>query len=156
VEVVEGIRIARVRIMGPLKQCRVGQRFAFLAERTWACDISDAVPDESALLMLTAAPKKPFPDYLRGKPTQFARARRGRLRSVPLYVLCHSGNGRLPIERRKGGEWVQQPPYVVFPNNLPSETVTMTHRSNGSAWQEERRYVLLTEMRAVLRRYLSS
>ena len=54
VEVKAGVRIARVRVIRFIKgeaECPI----AFVAEPTWTCDTSAAVPGERVLLYLTAA-----------------------------------------------------------------------------------------------------
>jgi hypothetical protein len=99
VETVNGIRVARVRIVEAFKGCQDGQRLTYLAEPVWRCDISDAIRGETTLLMLTAAPKNPFDrEGWEDKRKQFEKARRGGLRSEPLWMLFHSGNGRMLIE----------------------------------------------------------
>src|SRR5690242_6174484 len=49
---VGGLEIATATVVRPLAGLQQGQRFAFLAQGTRACDSSDAVPDETVLLFV--------------------------------------------------------------------------------------------------------
>jgi len=79
---VNGVRVALAAVFLPLKELPVGQRFAFIAQPTWACDDSTARQGEIVLLFLTR--------------------RRGMLGGLPVFSIAHAGSGRVPVERHGG------------------------------------------------------
>lgn len=102
VEVKAGVKIARVRVIRFVKgkaECPI----AFVAEPTWACDTSAALPGKRVLLYLTAA-VDPQEQTLNGKNVRAVQASCKR-EGTQLYVLSHSGRGRIPLSLNKG-QWV--------------------------------------------------
>jgi len=102
VEVKAGVRIARVRVIRFVKgeaECPI----AFVAEPTWTCDTSAAVPGERVLLYLTAAVDR-RERTLNGKNVGAVQASCKR-EGTQLYVLSHSGRGRIRLSLTKG-QWV--------------------------------------------------
>lgn len=102
VEVKAGVKVARVRSSQFIKghaECPI----AFVAEATWTCDISTAVPGEPVLLYLKSV-GQPKSRTMKGQDlgaVQAACKREG----VQLYVLSHSGRGRIRLSLERG-RWV--------------------------------------------------
>ena len=102
VEVKAGVQVARVRVIRFIKgeaECPI----AFVAEPTWTCDTSAAVPGERVLLYLTAA-VAPQERTMNGKNVGAVQASCKR-EGTQLYVLSHSGRGRIRLSLTKG-QWV--------------------------------------------------
>lgn len=147
IETPNGIRVATVVLLQPLKGCTIGQRLIYLASKTWACDISDAKLNETSLLLLHPVLENPFAGMFAKEQRQFEKARRESLRGVSLHSIVHSGNGRMAIVRLKGRECVKQPLYVTFPDELPTlPDPAPTYRSFD--------YATMGEMTTYIRRRL--
>ncbi len=102
VEVKAGVKIARVRVIRFVKgeaECSI----TFVAEPTWRCDTSAAVPGERVLLYLAAA-VDPQERTLNGKNVDAVQASCKR-EGTQLDVLSHSGRGRIPLSLNQG-QWV--------------------------------------------------
>jgi hypothetical protein len=148
IEAREGIRVAIVVVTQALKGCRIGQRLTYLASKTWTCDISDAKPNEAALLLLCPARGNPFSEMYPKERRQFDQARRKSLRNIPLLTLVHSGNGRMPVVKLRTGEYIKQPLYVSYPDDLPTlPDPAPTYRAF--------RHVTITDMTAYIQRQLA-
>jgi hypothetical protein len=76
---------------GSLKQ----ESFSFVASPTWACDISDAVRGETALLFLRRAKGSTVSLDGLGKPAVT-------IDHTPLYRIAWSGRGRMPLRMLRG------------------------------------------------------
>lgn len=83
---VAGSRVARAEVVTSYRGPAAGQELIFLAERTWACDVSTAVAGETVLVFLYD-----MPDPRRARLA--AAVKKG----TPLYVIGHGGRGRLPL-----------------------------------------------------------
>ena len=147
-----GMRFAEVAVERSFKGCQAGQRFLYLAERTWTCDITDARGGERALLLLTSLTQNPFsdlsPDFTRHK-REFEKARRHELRGVSLSVLTHSGNGRMPIVERRGASLIRRSLYIRYPDDLPE-----IHEAGQNSWMPGLSPLELTI--ASVKRYIAS
>jgi hypothetical protein len=103
VSTVDGVKVARVKVIETYKGTKVDQLF-FLAQPTWICDISEAMKGETALLFLTA-----YEDRWKGSelillkplPTREALQRAGV--GQAMFQIVDSGRGRMPL-RSVGGE----------------------------------------------------
>ncbi len=82
---VEGVRVATAEVSQSIKGSRKSVRF--IAEATWACDTSDAVVGETALLCLTSFDARPY---------NTKRSLTG------VFQLGHSGRGRIPLVLQNG------------------------------------------------------
>jgi len=97
VDTVSGVRIARVKVLQTYKGRRL-EVLSFVAEPTWMCDISDAVPGETALLLLHSyidshnASEQPLFSP-RASPEQLEASGAAK----PIFLLMHSGRGRMPV-----------------------------------------------------------
>lgn len=102
VEVKADVKIGRVRVIRFIKGATKSP-IAFVAQRTWTCDMSEAVSGERVLLFLTSASsqkgKTMFGQNLNA--VQASCKREG----AQLYVLSHSGRGRIRLSLSMG-QWV--------------------------------------------------
>ncbi|MGI8922645.1 MAG: hypothetical protein ACR2HJ_01165 [Fimbriimonadales bacterium] len=102
IQKVGGVKVASVKTISFVKgvaECPI----AFVAEPTWACDTSAAVVGERALLYLSPVPilKKRAMNGQNLSGLVSACKRKG----VILYVLSHSGRGRIPL-KFSGSKWI--------------------------------------------------
>lgn len=89
----DGIRVATAVVDTAYKGTRPGRYVTFLATGTWTCDTSDAVVGESAFLFL----KSDDPREQNSLKDPVLKAARKALKGKPLYLIMHSGSGRIPI-----------------------------------------------------------
>jgi hypothetical protein len=119
VEWVQGLKFARVVVVRPLRGCKEGQQFPYLAESTWTCDPTNATLHETALLFLHPLKENPFGDYLKEdkeRRKQFATAQQNDFRGRKLYGVVHSGNGRMSLKSWGGKEYIERQWCVQMPN----------------------------------------
>lgn len=106
VKEIEGVRVALATVTEPLGGLHQGQRFAFVAQGTWTCDSSTAVPGETVLLFLQQPIKGWYDQEVEGLGLRFCYARERELGNLPFYFIYWSGRGRIPIERRAGTDYL--------------------------------------------------
>lgn len=109
VEEVAGLRVAFAQRLERVSG-RVPERFAFVAEMTWKCDISTAIEGERVLLYL-----RPITPGARKNVVAAKRACEDK--GLPLYELEHAGRGRIPLHLREN-QWYAQ---VKLVPNAPAE-----------------------------------
>jgi hypothetical protein len=149
IEVVEGIRVARVVVLRSFKGGLPGQRFRYIAEPTWMCDISMALPNETALLFLFPAETGHlFYETGKSKQAQYTRALKSGLRGVSLYQIVSNGGGRMPIRTWNGREHILRQRTAVLP---PKVSVTR----DPTRPKEDVRYSPLDEVIPYIRKYLA-
>lgn len=149
VEVVEGIRIARVVVLRTFKGGMPGQRFTYIAEPTWRCDTSKALPGETALLFLFPAQTEHlFENDNKSKEAQYARVLKSGLRGVSLYQIVSNGGGRMPIRTWGGREHILRQWTAV----LPPKVAVMRDPARP---KEDIRYSPLDEVVPYIRKYLA-
>jgi len=109
----ESWRIAEVDVERVLRGNDQAKKLWYLAQGTWTCDVSDAVPNERALLFLTQT------DPLR-RADEHVHALAGELTGgQPILSDAWSGRGRLPIRIDDGIERVTEWEDVIPPEDLP-------------------------------------
>jgi len=89
VETVAGVRVAQVTSQDVVKGESVPATFAFVAEGTWACDVSTATEGETALLFL----QDPVPSTGTSKLAGLWPA----LGTRKGFIISLSGRGRMPV-----------------------------------------------------------
>ncbi|BBO24375.1 MAG: hypothetical protein AMXMBFR19_09360 [Chthonomonadaceae bacterium] len=102
VELRAGVRVARIKTIQFVKgsaECPI----AFVAERTWTCDLSTAIAGERVLLYLSSIGKVKG-RTMNGQDLGAAQAA-CKKDGIQLYTLTHSGRGRIPLSLNKG-QWV--------------------------------------------------
>lgn len=93
---IDNVKVAEATVIRSLKGLRAQERFAFLAEKTWTCDISDAEKGETVLIFLDKFSDKSF---LQSHP-QFESELVKLLPGVPFYQIEWSGHGRMPVRHK--------------------------------------------------------
>jgi len=112
----DGLITARATAVRVLKgDPAPGASFYFVADSTWACDISTAVRGETALLFLRRGKSDRVERRLIGKPT-------ARVMAEPFYFIEHSGRGRMPVRRLKGQQVVTPSGEIEMPRSLRQRT----------------------------------
>jgi hypothetical protein len=102
VEQIGGVRVATATVLRPLKGLHGHQRFAFLADHTWVCDVTEALLNETVLLFLNKPSTVGFAgDFMKAHP-RFAQERAERLAGLAFYQIAHAGSGRLSVSRIDG------------------------------------------------------
>ncbi len=102
IQEVGGVKVASVKTISLVKgvaECPI----AFVAEPTWACDTSAAVVGERVLLYLSPVPQ--LKKRTMNGQDLTAAASACKLNGVILYVLSHSGHGRIPL-KLSGSKWI--------------------------------------------------
>jgi hypothetical protein len=96
-------KIAKVDILKTLKGN--SQNSVFIAvSQTWACDVSDAVIDETALFFLGKLQIRPTLNSNLEKTCKFKKQVDSEIGKNDFYYISHSGSGRMPIEKLNGSE----------------------------------------------------
>ncbi len=92
-----GVRIATAKVLSTYKG-QASATVSFVAEKTWTCDTSNATTGEDVLLyLILAKPEQPTSDVL-----DVADAvKRFNQQGKPLFYICGSGRGRLPLTKGK-------------------------------------------------------
>jgi hypothetical protein len=110
VRLVGEANVAFATVLSTFKNMQVGQKFAFVAERTWTCDTSEAFKGETILLFLENATPLPtkLEDSLIGKIYPIFEAEKAEhFKDSPLYFIANSGRGRIPIEDYKKASYLR-------------------------------------------------
>ena len=105
-EIVErsGVRVAVAKVVRGLKGAVPNDTIEFVAEKTWTCDISNAVLGERVLLYLIKVRDRDGVTMFKQDLSKAASMSRSAGRV--LYELYHSGRGRIVINRSKDGDWL--------------------------------------------------
>jgi hypothetical protein len=103
---VGGVRVAEASVTRPLQGMESVRRFAFIAQPTWTCDVSNAVWGETVVLFLTKVRDtriidREIAEFFPRMSSQFHSAWVKRHSSLPLYEIADSGRGRLPVHRQE-------------------------------------------------------
>lgn len=88
-------KIATAKILKTYKGKPVGQTVKFVAQETWACDISNAIRGEKVLLYLVSTTAGIKDEGVTAAAKELAT------KGAMLYSIGHSGRGRLPIDPSK-------------------------------------------------------
>ncbi|MCH7905607.1 MAG: hypothetical protein IH944_13710 [Armatimonadetes bacterium] len=99
-----GVRVAVARVVRGLKGAAPNESIEFVAEGTWACDVSNAVIGERVLLFLREAWDRSGASAYKLDLGQAAMKSRSAGRV--LYEIVHAGQGRILINRSNGGDWL--------------------------------------------------
>lgn len=106
VDLINGVKIARVKVLQTYKGHRLDV-LSFVAQPTWTCDISDAVTGETALLLLHSYSNSRNTSE---QPLFSPRASPAKLEAggaaKPIFLLMHSGRGRMPVRTIAGQQYV--------------------------------------------------
>lgn len=114
VKSINGVKIASVLTEKVFKGRFTNSRFYVLAEPTWQCDISEAIPGERVLLFLN--PTKNSVVHFRFGYRKKAAVR---ISHTPLFSIAHSGRGRMPLRKIKGKDYITVYTYgVTLPSNI--------------------------------------
>lgn len=118
VEVVDGVRLAEIEVGRTLKGNPGVTRLYYWASPSWSCDVSNAEVGEEGLYFLWNIDKEfstPSEAHL-----QFLEKARPFTRGARIYLLEHSGRGRLRpkyIDGR-GYLYVHKDGDVIFPSSI--------------------------------------
>lgn len=106
IEIVDrsGVRVAMAKVVRGLKGAVPNDTIEFVAEKTWTCDISNAVLGERVLLYLIKVRDRDGVTMFKQDLSKAASMSRSAGRV--LYELYHSGRGRIVINRSKDGDWL--------------------------------------------------
>lgn len=92
----QGKRVAVAKVLHSLKGVKAGQKVAFLAQPTWACDLSRAVAGETVMLFLS----KPDEDSLKVRLPKYEEFKAGLkqyLPETPFFQIAYEGGGRINV-----------------------------------------------------------
>ena len=120
-DTINGVRIARVKVLETYKG-RWLDVLSFIAQPTWTCDISDAVTGETALLLLYSyTNQRNTSEQPLFSPDASPEELEAGGATTPIFLLMHSGRGRMPV-RKIGSQqyvtlWVDD---VRVPASIPT------------------------------------
>ncbi len=108
---VNGKRIAELEVAQVLKGNPSWKRIRFYAAPTWACDISNAVENETGLFFLT--------NNLLYDPKEKPALEKDK-DGIPIFFITHSGRGRMIYEHIEGEDYLyaHKEGEVKFPKSL--------------------------------------
>lgn len=150
------VRVAEVRVLEWIKGPQRPARVWYVAERTWLCGASWAVEGEKALFFLTRHREHGDTSAVyRRVDTPLCQDRLKELTgSAPLWFLCWSGYGRIPVEDVEGIEhgavWTKGLRLPAGTPTIPAEDpryseyhrrvsfaplLDFVRRRNGSTWR---------------------
>lgn len=158
-----GVKVAQATVIRPLKGLSDKQQFAFLAEKTWTCDMSHAVKGETVLIFLSKLNSRGFLGDFLNKHPQFESEKTKHLKNVPFYQIAHAGQGRMTVLDKDGIDYLtaresyyaptksNEATFWIHQVQLPSDLHVYPH-SNSK--QPESRLVLLKEVEKRVTKFL--
>jgi len=153
---ISGVKVAQATVTRQLKGLSDKQRFAFLAEKTWACDMSHAVEGETVLIFLSRLNSRGFLEDFLNKHPQFESERTKHLKNVPFYQIAHAGQGRMTVFDKEGVDYLTErtsdgAALWIHQVQLPSDLHAYPHsNSKQPGW----RLVLLKEVEKRVTKFL--
>lgn len=106
------VRVAEAEVLRVVKGERATTKVHFLAQATWTCDISDAKVGETALLFLRES------SWVADEGPTLRAALRESTGGSAMFVLMHSGRGRMPIRQVGASDFATYWTDVVMPKEL--------------------------------------
>lgn len=124
---VDGFRVAEAEVITLMKGNSETKKVYFKAQPIWACDISNAIPNETVLLFLESEPSG------RDESSSFSRKLRETIGNHPFFFIAWEGRGRIPIIRKDQNDYLPvnvKYADVKFPKQI--RTIPMLESEDGS------------------------
>ena len=116
VKIVDDVKLAELEVLRTLKGDPSSNKLYYWASPTWMCDVSDATLNETAIYFLW----DPEVSNANKHHLRFLRRAHPFTQGAPIYLLQHSGRGRLRPRYMDGAGYLYVHKYsdVIFPSSI--------------------------------------